>query len=279
MEMSGGHQVTTTWLSPEVPGHVVEKISQIWLDGRQQRSHEKLVEVREPSPATVAVLIRALDDSENDQRAKAAAELRRILAANPAAAPNRQDRAFWEARLAQIKPGMTEADAQALLLPDATPAERKKSVMGGLWSGHSGSIVCRLDDYWTATIHLEDFESPKVILAPALNANVRSVWVKPPDDFTGTWTTYFVNGQKAHEIQYHAGKYDGTFTAFHDDGSKSYEQHYVAGVAHGTDTGWHRSGRRMYEGRYEHGQQIGTWRWWDEDGKVTSEKTLTEPTP
>jgi hypothetical protein len=46
MEMSGGHQVSTTWLSPEVPGHVVEKISETWFEGRQQRSHEKLADLR-----------------------------------------------------------------------------------------------------------------------------------------------------------------------------------------------------------------------------------------
>jgi hypothetical protein len=46
MEMSGGHQVSTTWLSAEVPGHVVEKISQIWWEGRQQRSHEQVAEMR-----------------------------------------------------------------------------------------------------------------------------------------------------------------------------------------------------------------------------------------
>jgi hypothetical protein len=29
-------------LSPEVPGYLVEKISQTWFEGRQQRSHERL---------------------------------------------------------------------------------------------------------------------------------------------------------------------------------------------------------------------------------------------
>lgn len=52
MEMSGGHQVSTTWLSSEVPGHVVEKISEIWLEGRQQRSHEKLAKPPEKLRST-----------------------------------------------------------------------------------------------------------------------------------------------------------------------------------------------------------------------------------
>jgi len=281
MQMSGGHQVSTTWLSSEVPGHLVEKISQIWLEGRQQRSHEKLVEVREPSPATVAVLIRALTDSADDQRAKAAAELRRILTGNPAAAPNRHERAFWEARLAQIKRGMSAAEALRILLPDATPADREKATEGGAWSGGSGVNMCRLDDYWVVTLYLVDYANKKIAPEPppAMRASARSVWVKPTDDYAGSWTTYFVNGQKAHEIQYRAGKYDGPFTAFHDDGSKANQQHYKAGVCHGTDTGWHRNGQKAYEGIYEHGKQIGTWRWWDEAGKVTSEKTFTEPTP
>jgi antitoxin component YwqK of YwqJK toxin-antitoxin module len=141
--------------------------------------------------------------------------------------------------------------------------------------------MCRLDDYWVVTLYLVDYANKKIAPEPppALRASARSVWVQPPANHTGQWTTYFVNGQKAHEIQYRAGKYDGPFTAFHDDGSKAYQQHYKAGVCHGTDTGWHRNGQKAYEGIYEHGKQIGTWRWWDEAGKVTSEKTFTEPTP
>ena len=61
MEMSGRHQVSTTWLSLEVPGHVVEKINQTWFEGRRQRSHEKLVEMRLPATG------KRLSATERDQ--------------------------------------------------------------------------------------------------------------------------------------------------------------------------------------------------------------------
>lgn len=50
------------------------------------------------------------------------------------------------------------------------------------------------------------------------------MWVAPPADFTGVWTTYFANGQRSHEIHYSNGRYSGIFTAFHSNGSKAYVQ-------------------------------------------------------
>jgi hypothetical protein len=103
-----------------------------------------------------------------------------------------------------------------------------------------------LDDYWVVAIYLVDFEHRKLHEeTPALVREVRTAWSDPPDSYTGEWVTWHVNGQKAHEIQYHNGKYDGTFTAYFDDGSKCFQQHYTAGVCHGTDTGWHPTGKGL----------------------------------
>src|SRR5688500_8799280 len=71
--------------------------------------------------AATPALVKALGDPSNDVRAGAAEALRSILAADPAAAPNHHDRAYWEGRAARLKVGMSQDDAVAALLPDATP--------------------------------------------------------------------------------------------------------------------------------------------------------------
>ena len=230
-------------------------------------------------PIAIAEQVVRLAAPDPNMRAASASAVRDFILKNPDSVPNRQGKSYWEERLAKIRPGMTQDAVIQLLYPNHAWPFPPSKVMRGVWSGQSGTATYRLDGYWTATIYLIKPESPEVSRAPVLNEEVQAVWIVPQKDFTGTWTTYYVNGQKAHEIEYRAGKYDGTFTAFHDDGSKSCEQHYAAGVAHGTDTGWHRNGQKSYEGAYENGKQVGTWRWWDATGKLTSEKALVEPTP
>ena len=218
------------------------------------------------TPAAPA-LVRSLGDPANDIRAAAAEALRGVLAADPAGAPNFHDRAFWEKRIADVAVGTAVDDALRLLLPDATPEERKAALQEGAWSGQSGFSIVRLDDYWIVTLPLVDAGREKVGQPPVLKPSVRSVWVQPPEKYTGPWVTWFVNGQKAHEVQYRNGVYHGTFTAFHDDGSKSYEQHYRNGTCDGADTGWYRGGRKMYDARYKDGKQDGRWEHWFPDGK------------
>jgi hypothetical protein len=246
-----------------------------------------LVKIGKP---VVPPLVKVLGDPRNDVRAAAAEALRHILAADPASAPNCHKKAFWEQRIAQLKPGMTLDEALEVLLPDLSPAERRKAMQMMCSSGGSSTSVYRLDDYWTIVIYsLDERRSPSPDRAglqhdsnapfeqgrlgptpPVLERKARQVWVKPPAAYTGPWTTWHVNGQKAHEMQYRNGQYNGVFAAFFDDGSKCYQQHYTMGVCEGTDTGWHRSGKKAYEGQYDHGKQVGTWRWWKEDGQIAS---------
>ena len=217
------------------------------------------------TPAAPA-LVRSLGDPGNDVRAAAAQALRAVLAADPAGAPNYHDRAFWERRIADVAVGTAIDDALRLLLPDATPDERTAALQAGAWSGQSGFSIVRLDDYWVVTLPLVDAGREKVGQPPVLKASVRPVWVQPPEKHTGAWATWFVNGRKAHEVEYRDGRYDGTFTAFHDDGSRNYEQHYRAGVCDGPDTGWYRGGAKMYEAQYKADKQDGVWRHWYPDG-------------
>jgi hypothetical protein len=222
-----------------------------------------LIKIERPA---AAALVKALESSSNDIRSGAAEALLAIIKADVGNAPNFHERAFWVKRIEQTKIGMLTDEAVRILLPDATAEQRKEALIMGDWSGQSGFSTVRLDDYWTATLQLTDAGHEKLSAPPTLKQMVRSIWVQPPAMFTGQWATFFVNGQKANEIQYREGKYDGTFTAFHDDGTKSYEQHYRAQVCDGADTGWYNDGTKMYEGMYKADKQDGLWQHWYPDG-------------
>jgi hypothetical protein len=174
-------------------------------------------------------------------------------------------------RIDKCKPDMSLDDVLALILPELSPAERKKTNEGQDWSGGTGVGSYLLDDYWQAMLQLKNFDKPQLIETPKLVPYVRVAWIKPADNFTGLWVTWHVNGQKAHEDEYRGGKYDGTSLAFYNDGSKAYQQHYKQHICIGAETGWFRSGEKAYEGQYKDGKQDGTWRHWYENGQLASE--------
>jgi antitoxin component YwqK of YwqJK toxin-antitoxin module len=221
--------------------------------------------------SAVRDLVKALSDPNNDVGAKAAATLRPILAADPSLAPNWHDKTFWCRRIKKCKPDMVLDEALAVLRPELSVAERKKTCIGGARSGGGGTSWYKLDDYWEATFQVNNSEKQTLGERPKLEANVRDVPIKPPDHFTGVWVTWHVNGQKAEEIQYRDGKYDGTSTTFYGNGRKLMEQHYKEGICEGPEIGWYKSGKKEYEGQYKNEKQDGLWRYWYENGQFRSE--------
>src|SRR3954453_4152484 len=101
--------------------------------------------------SAVSDLVKALGNPNNDVRANAAATLRPILAADPSLAPNWHDKPFWCRRIKKCKPGMLLDDALAVLLPELSIEERKKTRMGGAGDGGGGETWYQLDDYWQVT--------------------------------------------------------------------------------------------------------------------------------
>lgn len=221
--------------------------------------------------SAVRDLVTALGDPSNDVRAKAAAALRPVLAADPMVAANWHDETFWAKRIEETQPDMLLDDALALLLPELSADEREKVCGGCDWSGGTGNALYQLDDYWRASFPLKDFDKKRLIERPKLERFVRQVWIKPDDNFSGLWVTWHVNGEKANEIQYRDGKRDGTSTAFYADGGKAFEQHYTEDICNGSDTGWSTSGKKAYAGQYKNGKQDGIWRHWHENGQLQSE--------
>ena len=157
---------------------------------------------------------------------------------------------------------MTKMKLLALLAPFHVTFEM------GRGAGASHFETYQLDDAWMLDCWFRN--QGDILFERTLTPSLRSVWVVPPKTFSGVWVTYFVNGQKSHEIQCVAGKYHGEFIAYHADGSKNYVQHYVHHVAEGADTGYFASGRTNYHGIYKRDKPVGIWTWYNEDGSVKS---------
>jgi hypothetical protein len=217
---------------------------------------------------TVKSLVAKLSDVDDDARCKAAEELRKLLASDAGARTNNRGRLYWQERVGQVKPGMTHEEVERLLPPADSSADGMEH-----WSGGSGNRGWRLDDYWTVTVY---YHYPDKVheMRPSLHRRAAAVGAQQPEGFTGTWTTYYVNGQKANEVEFKNGNKDGTHTTYHDNGRKSVEQHYVAGTCSGTDRGWYADGAPAYEGIYVDGKQDGRWTHWSEDGRLRSRREM-----
>jgi hypothetical protein len=135
---------------------------------------------------------------------------------------------------------MTKTNVLAVLLPyKVTPEDED------VWS-NSLHEAYRLDDGW---ILFCSYQMKNGVLADRiLVSSVPSIWSAPPTNFTGTWGTYYVNGQKSHEIQYQGGKYQGEYIDYYP------------------------SGRIMYRGVYKAGARYGAWVWYSENGTTNSVK-------
>jgi hypothetical protein len=176
-------------------------------------------------------------------------------------------RSRWEHVVAAINAGDSSDTILQLLQPYHVTREM------GIGSGQSFSESYRLDDVWLLRCSFRRLESGDALLEHELTEQMRYVWIEPPADFTGVWTTYFVNGQRSHEIHYRNGQHFGTFTSFYSNGSKAVVQHNGAEGAEGAEgeeTGYFPSGALNYRGRYSNGEPAGTWVWYSEDGSVRS---------
>jgi len=131
---------------------------------------------------------------------------------------------------------------------------------------------------WVASAHdsRKSGDEATTVIKIWLEERLEEVWIKPPEAFTGVWTTYYINGERSHEIHCVDGRYAGMFTAFHFNGSKAYVQHYGPNGAEGEHAGYFPSGRLAYRGLYKAGKQVGTWTHYNEDGSVQSTQEYPE---
>ncbi|MHC4202449.1 MAG: toxin-antitoxin system YwqK family antitoxin [Planctomycetota bacterium] len=202
-------------------------------------------------------LVAALGDPSNEARAAAAASLRRLLAADPSARTNDHGREYWQRRVAAVKPGMKHAEVVKLL----PPSDTTRSLDQVLWSGGgpaTGSChraAWGLDHYWSVEI---EYINPDIVRRrPTLKSGTESVSVMYPQNYTGTWAMWYVNGQKYYEYRFLNGKMHGACAKYYDNGRKRCETHYRNGMAHGSSRTWHRTGKLHRSWDYLDGKVIG----------------------
>lgn len=194
---------------------------------------------------------------EQEERDEAAADLRQSYEAAP--------KSKWDEAMKKLQKGLNKKKLEEIFGID------NSEVFMSLGSGQSHAEMYQLDNDWMLNCWFEN--DGNSLMSWELTAHTKSIWIAPPaNDFTGTWITYYVNGQKANEIEYKNGRYHGTFTSYHSDGSKSVVQHYNEKGCNGSDKGYYPSGKLKYEGMYKNSQQCGTWTHYDKDGNVTSSK-------
>jgi len=213
-------------------------------------------------------LVALLSNPNEETRAVAAAAMRQIIAADLGAKTVDHGEEYWKKRVESVTTGMKHSEVLRLLPAYDTTLSAEQLLWSGVGSGQTHIAMWRLDHYWTVTILYRNPDT--VIKCPKLQNEAMRFWVEPPVNFTGTWVTWHVNGQKSHEIEYNNGKYHGLFGAFYDNGQKCYQQHFKDGVCSGSDSGWYPDGSKMYHGNYTDGKQTGTWTHWDDDGNVST---------
>ncbi len=176
------------------------------------------------------------------------------------------DRDRWTMLLRELRPGQSRSECLVRLGPATNTLMQTYGQMGFF------SEECRLDDFYVLRLTFSR-TGPTLHEAQLLDV-VRHIWVPPPKGFTGTWTVYFVNGRKSHEIEYRAGSYHGTFTSYHPNGHVACQQHYGTKGTEGEDTGYYDTGEVSYRGQYSAGRQVGEWIWYSRDGSIKSRRNF-----
>jgi hypothetical protein len=200
-------------------------------------------------------LVAALRDRSNEARAAAAASLRRLLAADPSARTNDHGREYWQRRIAAVKRGMKHAEVVKLLPPYDTTRSLDQHLWAWPASGYAHKTGWRLDHYWLVAVN---YNNPDIVRGrPKLESSTMSVGVMYPRDYTGTWTMWYVNGQKYYEYGFLNGKMHGACAKYYDNGQKRCETHYRNGKAHGLSRTWHRTGKLHRSWDYLDGKVIG----------------------
>jgi hypothetical protein len=192
----------------------------------------------------------------------------KVLRETAQAVPKEKWEPLMQAMQEAVKKGETKPEILERLKPFKTTTEI------GMGGGKAYTESYRLDDYWVLRcVYRTEADT---LSACELQEQMRRVWIDPPADFTGVWTTYYANGRRSHEIHYAEGKYSGTFTSFRADGSMTYVQTYDRHTIDGEELGFYPSGKVMYRSYYRKGKQIGTWTSYHEDGTVKGTREFPE---
>jgi hypothetical protein len=199
-------------------------------------------------------LIRKLSDPDQAIRDQAAAQLKTLFKPSP--------KQPWQEKIDGIPEGASRAEVFAKL-----GINEKRDLFVAIDSQEH----YRLDNTWMVPILFAD--DPGKVRTLELFEQLNRPLVAPPENFTGTWVIYYVNGVKANEIELRNGRYHGRQRSYHSNGRLHVQQHYTNQGADSEDTVYYDSGQLMYRGWIENSKPVGTWIYYNEDG---SERSRTE---
>ena len=79
---------------------------------------------------------------------------------------------------------------------------------------------------------------------------------KVPENFTGTWKTWYIGGRQRTKCEYLNGKLNGPSLTYYDYNDLWKEEHYKNGVLHGAFKAYHMDGSISREGEYNDGVEV-----------------------
>lgn len=222
-----------------------------------------LLACKKVDPAEQRKLLASPDQKQRDQAAEA---LRKLYKADPKSAGETPVET-WTAKVAAL-PDAAEAQQKALL---ATPLTA------------TSLDDYRLDDYWAFSVK-RDASRKKIVSVTPPFRSIAFVPVKPPDGFTGTWITYYVNGNVRENDEYAGGKLQHMKEMF-DTGLPRREGNMTEGAKPGTSVPSglvvtrYEDGRPEIEESYERGRLNGPRKLYYPSGKLKQEGSFVDGNP
>ena len=202
---------------------------------------------------------KALASAVPRERDEGAAVLKRMYAKDPLSLGDHGE-AYWVERLKKIR-GVTIDEAQRILGGIQT--------RGGEAGGMGATDHVGLDDFWATEIHRELQHNTITGYDPP-RRSVVDVHVDPPSGYTGTWTTYFVNGAVHDSFELDRG-ISVRDREYHDNGQLRSDHLYVDGHREGTVIIHFADGSTEWEESYAKGKKVGVEKWFYRNGKPRQE--------
>jgi len=206
------------------------------------------------SSNAMATPVEDLASPDQAVRDRAATELRTTFKNTP--------ESKWTPVLAKFQEGQSRDDVEKATLAI------QAIFVSAIGMGEYSEDAYRLDDEWILKCRFVDGK----LTRHGLERWPKGPFVMPPENFTGRWVLYYINGQKSGEWDYKNGRKDGECITYYCDGSKRCVEHYQDDLLQGDEMAFYPNGTIAHKGRWDRGKKVGTYTNYDKTGKITATK-------
>jgi hypothetical protein len=203
---------------------------------------------------------RMLESSDPLKRQAGASALQRMYARDPKAIGDHGE-GYWVERCARVR-GKTASEAGEIL--------GHPQISGGEGGGGGVNETYRLDSFWMTNVGRSTRGDDTIFAIDPPRRVVVHVDLEPPAKFTGTWTTYYVNGAVYEAAELDGGVYRRD-RVFHDNGKVHYDNAFVDGKIDGVVVYRDVDGTPEWERTFSKGKQIGLDKQFYPSGKLKQE--------